>query len=603
MSDRTLTMKWVIQGGDLDKAAKQVKQLAVETEKAGKEATKTKRAFEGMLKPGQGAGTPAGAGGFGRPGGMTGANIYGPAGSYSAFTGPRQWLALAASGAAHSGAGAGMNWGGAGLTQSNLFRVPGVGGAGGLGAAGGFAAGGLNSKWLGQYARFLGPAALVGGAFNLAGRGGDYINSTIANPEDRTFGGFGMDILEDLPIFGRGFGLMRDAYGRRGADKRISAFVGQQFRQADWLSQMQAGSVDARFQMADAQRQIGYGKAGLRPQQNFATFLKFHQNGKFVTENRLGISNEMSGPLDRELMAAEAGLDSARETERLAGIYAGDQRRSMNAANDAASEAINQRNLAMNRAAKAKYHLDNPVGTPGFFGNPQYREALAQNYEQAQSNLVAKIAQAEQAVTRAKQEQAQYGKILAEQDKARDEISKASEQVEQRRLDIRRNELAIGRQLESNLKSGAGQFADLMGGDRMNLIDSLRQLKQSGYQSLSPEQRALGLGNAITAEIFERGRLDSIKNDPELSKLISDAGFNKGIDEVTRANKTLAEDLATKEREINNTFKADLVRNLEQSAKDTSDIIVLALKAYKETLTTELTKKLLLDRLGQGQQP
>lgn len=589
MSNREVIMKFTIQGGDLDKTSKQLKQIASDTAAVGREAQKTKTFFEGMLKTGQGHGSPGGGitsgGGFGRPGALSGTNIYGPAGSYSAFTGPRQWQALAASGMANTGSGAGMNWGGGGLTQADLARYPGEATSN---------RSGMNfARAFGPYARLFGAAGLVGSGFSLAGRAGEYINQTITRPEDRTLGGFAMSVAEDLPILGRGFSVMHDAGGARGAYRRAAAFAGQQASQSDFVGAMQAARSDAAFQMADAQRQLGYARADLAPQAEFATFLKNHQNGQYVTRDVLGVSNEASGQLALARDAARAEALAAQGASARAGNYLTDQGRARDAAQKEMEDAALARNLAQRQVTIEKDKFSKDWSKP--FGD-------STRLEQATSNAIGLAGVAENKIAEAQRQNAQYAKIAQEANEKRAAAAQKNYEWAKAELEVKKNDLAIGRNLEATVKGGAAQFADLMNGDRDNLIDAAKQAKAQGYQSLSPEQRQLLQSNQITAEFARNSAIESVRNDPQLQELGGIIGVRTDITGIENSNKQLAQNIVAETARINVEFKREVIGNLETAVGQLADTVKDALVATIEKLRTDLEKRLFQDRLSQGAQ-
>jgi len=148
---------------------------------------------------------------------------------------------------------------------------------------------------------------------------------------------------------------------------------------------------------------------------------------------------------------------------------------------------------------------------------------------------------------------AEYQKALNAQKEKTVSLAQAEYELNQKTLAVQQARLSV---TEAKLKQNDGyteSFAFLNGGQRQGLVDSVRQLNDKDFGSLSPRQRELLAGSGITSDYLKQKARDYTNADPEARGQLNE--LVKATGQQTRAE--LLEQKKKLEAEIELKFKAN----------------------------------------------
>lgn len=131
-------------------------------------------------------------------------------------------------------------------------------------------------------------------------------------------------------------------------------------------------------------------------------------------------------------------------------------------------------------------------------------------------------AEAEKASARYAEQLADYQKALNKEKEKSVGLAQAEYELAQKSLATEQAKLSV---VEAKLKQNDGyaeSFAMLNGGQRQGLIDSVKQLNDGDFGSLSPRQRELLAGSGITADFFRKKAREYTLADPEARGQLDD---------------------------------------------------------------------------------
>lgn len=401
------------------------------------------------------------------------------------------------------------------------------------------------------------------------------VNERIASGRRITAGGLAADMAESVPLAGNMVGLIRDAQWRT-ADTATSAEImglGNGFagNRAQMMARMQTAN-----QIAAAQQQAqlaGLDAVGAR---RFANQIA-GRGGQFITENRLGVSNEATGGVRLAAAEAQANLQTARDRQAALERTAAGSMGEAGAATKAREGA--QFNLALAKQqeadARRRYESGDYKNTSEITSSGADAVAQARlNATVKEQQVLDRIAQEKEAIAKADRD----AKAAAE---GRQQLAQAELELAQRSLDVKKNTLDVMRNQEQVLKGGAEQFAFMSKGDQRRLERAAEKFKDGGFDSLSKRDREMLRGYGPAQEAFGEAARNNATANPVFDAINRNLGINTTLPALSAEVKKLGADIVEETARINAEFKEQLATAVTDNTKQ---LVAILLEAQKNAI-------------------
>lgn len=181
-----------------------------------------------------------------------------------------------------------------------------------------------------------------------------------------------------------------------------------------------------------------------------------------------------------------------------------------------------------------------------------------------------------EADTRLLKEQAELQRLLQLRKQSQLQLDEKSLDVQRKKVDVSKAELAVVAQKEQRAKASQESFGLMSGGDKAGLLYSLRQAKNQGFGTLTEEQRGMLAGNDLTSDFIRKEALKSAGNDPvyqEILRLMGGSSFEKLREQRVNLEANISVESNLNEAQIRRATTEALDKNLELIRKIILDVI------------------------------
>ena len=403
------------------------------------------------------------------------------------------------------------------------------------------------------------------------------------DPDRFTASGLATDTLRGLPIIGGvvggaadlvGGGLgMEDVRGRQRTALGIEA-VNRGGGLSDQLRQIRIGGAAA----LDARRASAIGAtADYNAARAFSTELRRRPNlNEFITEDRLGVSNEAQGQLR---------LASLQSQERAnASAYAlGTEEDILRKRQKEQAEAQAQVEAARQRQAKAESEADaasQAQRNKGIGYGPvqfQKNQRIDSTVEERQIAAAQARKSTEEALANAKEKQLAVERQMETVGNARLKSAQDSIAAAKDLIAIKQNELLLLKEQEQAQKAQARFFGTASEGDKNRALRISEKFAQGGIDALTgKEAEFLSRVSPQVADRITRAQEAKGAADAKNAKLNENLGIS-GLDTVKEQIRTQSAELIEANRQVN-----------EESAKAIKEVMEKGLKEFTEQLTKSI---------------